>query len=311
MFISQLVTKEFEKIFPSILKNGRVELSVEDLMDAPNAYIMEELNHLKGVRGVNENERKNLESFISLMDEAEALFDYDEEINKMLTDYIHKYPGITSFKFFQIMYQVNHYLDGGLNIDTICVYYNDIFENQSDLVNLEDFFQICDFLIPVLLLEHPSKELISTFQFAIDKFPEKALLRFTLGRLFEMRNDIEQALDWNLQFLGQIEADRIYNETKNTYELKGDSITSEFYNITLLNICTLFFKNNEFENALDYSNKCLNEFQLISEDIYSFQTLFVDPLTVRLRIHIQEGNIDEFKKDWKKRTMRPPLANLD
>ena len=47
-------------------------------------------------------------------------------------------------------------------------------------------------------MEEPSIELLKVIERAVHNYPHKALLKFTLSRLFEMKNDIEEALDWNL-----------------------------------------------------------------------------------------------------------------
>lgn len=299
MNISKLIRKEFKNIFHSILNNGKVELTVDDLMDSPNSYIIEELNFLKGMAGIDEDERKSLLDFIILLEDVEEPVDYDEKINQRLISYIRKYPGIKSFKVFQIMFRMNHYSDGGLDIDGITDYYQEIFENHAEIVNLDDFFQKCNFLLPILLLEKPPKELVPVFMYGIERFPDKALLRFTLGRIYETNHNYDRALEYALQFLGQIESDRIYNESNNTYELMGDSITSEYYHITLLNISTLFYKKNEFKNAFEYSIRCLHEFEVNSEDIYCFQVLFAEPMLIKLRVHIQMDNKVGFIEDYK------------
>ena len=94
MTISQLIQIEFLDVFPSILTNKEVRFSSEDLFDCSNLTNIEVLNSIKGLTGVYEKERTSLINFIELMDEAESLLDYDEEINKRLLDYIDTYPGV-------------------------------------------------------------------------------------------------------------------------------------------------------------------------------------------------------------------------
>lgn len=306
--IIDLVTNDFEQVFPSILKNGKVELTVEDLLETSNSFILEELEYLKGMPSVSENERVSLKDFIILMDESEDPVDYDESINKRLYSYIQAHPGIKSFEFFQIRYRVTHYADGGLDHNTLVEYYKDIFEHQSILIMLHDFFERSEFLIPILLLEEPTKELVSIFQFAIDKYPEKALLKFTLGRLYDMRNEVEKALDWSLKFIGQVEANRIHDAAKDTYEYIGD-YTIEDYHISLSSIARLFYENSELENAYNYSDICMKEYHKSSNDIYSFQFLFLDPMLIKLRTHIRMGNKVDFEKDYE--LLRSTMDDID
>lgn len=298
MNITSLIQKEFEILFPSILNNGKVELTAEDIIDAPNSSIIEKLNHIKGAKGIIENELESLYDFIVLIDLSETSESFDENVNNEFDNYVQKYQGFISFKFLQIMYRVSHFYDEGWDKNELVHYYKDVLESEEDIVRLDDFFQRSNFLLPILLLDEPPVELISILEDAINSFPEKALLKFTLSRILLSHNKIKAALDMNLQFLDQIEADRIYNESSNSFEYYGDSITIEDFHISLSNIASLFYKNNEFEYALEYSDRCLKEFKLNSEDIYSFQILYLDAMIVRLQVFSKNKDINGFKKEF-------------
>jgi tetratricopeptide (TPR) repeat protein len=214
-----------------------------------------------------------------------------------LCSFIKAYPGIKSFRFFQIRYKVTHYSDGGLDSNTLAEYYKGIFENQSELIHLNDFFERSDFLIPVLLLEDPPIDLVSTFQFAVDKYPEKILLQFTMARIYEMRNEPIRALDLYLKFIKHIESENTLDHPCDTGKYQDYSI--EDYHIALSTITNLFYKHKkEYGLALEYADKCLREYQFYSEDIYSTTFLFIDPLQIRLRIHMFQDELMNFKKDY-------------
>jgi len=294
-----LVKKDFEQVFPSLFQNGKVELTVEDLLETSNTLILEELEFLKGTSNVVEKERLILIDFIKLMDEAEDPVDYDESINQRLCYYIKAYPGIKSFEFFQLRYRVTHYGDGGLDCNKLAEYYKDIFDSQSELILLNDFFERSDFLIPVLLMVDPSNDLVSTFQFAVNKYPGKVLLKFTLGRIFEMRKEYQKSLLWHYHFAGQVESDRTCNVFIN-----------EYYHIAISNIASLcFYKIKDYENASIYSEVCLSEFRRNGEDVYSFQVLFLDPILIRLRLSMHNKENEEFKQNY--RLLRSKIDDVD
>ena len=56
--ILELIKKELYQIFPSILCNEKAELNAQDIIDAHNSEIIEELNLIKGEKGINKNELK-------------------------------------------------------------------------------------------------------------------------------------------------------------------------------------------------------------------------------------------------------------
>lgn len=298
MTVIELIKQDFEKVFPSILKNDRVELDSEDIMEAPNSYNIQQLKEFEGVKSINEDERISLLNFINLMDEAEVLLDYDEEINQRLLQYIDKYPGLKSFEFFHIFYRLMHFVEGGLDKDGLEEYYRSIIEIHPELVKLEDFIARINFHVPLLLIENPSSDLIELLHEYYSLFPEKAIIKSLLGRMHELIGDLEKAIEYHLQFLCQIESDRVYNKAEDILEFTGDGITIEDFHLTLSNLTRLFYQNDDFEHALEYSQKCLNEFNIQNEDVYSFQVLFLDPLITKLRILIKRNSIKGFKQNY-------------
>jgi hypothetical protein len=112
--------------------------------------------------------------------------------------------------------------------------------------------------------------------------------------------------------LGQLEDDKIYDEESQSYQFIGDYITIEDFHLGLLSAASLAFKQKDYRKTLIFCNKSLYEYQNCPEDTYFLQNLFIDPLTIRLRVHMIQDE-EAFKKDFEllKSKVEPEVLMMD
>lgn len=298
MNVSQLIKNNFEKIFPSILKNPVSDLVFEDLIDTENSDIVKSISDLSLGDGVNEEEKKSLINFLNLMEDSElVVHDYDENIETRFEEYIERYK-LPSFKFILVRYQTHYFYDENLHPEIRANYYKNLFQNQYDIICLEDFFEVSEALNPILLNNDNPDYYISIFKDAIEKFPVKSILKYILARLFEKNGELGNAIEYCMQFLGQVESDREYNTKSNSYVYHGDSITIEDYIIGLHMAANLFFQDEQFTESLDYCDQLLHQYRENSEDVYSFTISWYDPMILRCKINMKLNNPDAFLADF-------------
>ncbi|MEN8248897.1 MAG: hypothetical protein ABFS32_08190 [Bacteroidota bacterium] len=311
--IIDLVRQDFEKIYTSILNNPKVNIDFEDLLDTNSKSITNLLTNLTGKDGVILEERNCLIEFLSLMERSEdACGEYDEEIEQEFIEYIEKYPNVKSFEFFLIRYQSEFFNDEGIAPDVRVNFYRNVFENYPHLVNLDDFSEESQLLLPILLSDDPPVFYFDIFRKALDTFPHKAILKFVLSRLYEKSN-LEKSIEYCLQFLGQIESDRTYDSVENIYIYSGDSITIENHVVAMYTLAELFYINSEYEYSLDYCDKLLEHYESHKEAEYDFSMTFFEPMIIRCRIHMKQNNVDAFRKDFEqiRRTFEEEDMNTD
>jgi tetratricopeptide (TPR) repeat protein len=300
MTVNDLLKHNFEKIFPSILKNPKSDLVFEDLIDTENSVIVKSICDLSLGDGVNQEEKKSLIDFLNLMEDSElVVYDYDEVIQKRFEQFIERY-NLPSFKFILIRYRTHYFYDEGIHPELRADFYKNLFREYADIICLEDFFEVSEALNPILLNNDNPDYFIPIFKQALDNFPQKSILKYILARLFEKNGELGNTIEYCMQFLGQVESDRNYNIKSKTYVYHGDSITIEDYIIGLHMAANLFFQNEQFTESLDYCDQLLDQYQGNSEDVYSFTISWYDPMILRCKIHMKLKNSDAFLADFKK-----------
>lgn len=294
MKVRQQLRKDFEKIFPSILRNPNSNLVFDDIFDGNHNIIINALTSLSENEGINQEEKNSLIGLLKLLEESElVVYDYDEEIEKKFDIYIERY-NLPSFKFILVRYQTHFFYDEGIHPEVRSDFYKNLFRKYADIICLEDFFEISEVLNPLLLNNDNPDYFIPIFQLAIDSYPQKSILKYILSRLYEKKGDIENAIEYCMQFIGHVESDRKYNTKSKTYVYQGDSITIEDYIIGLHMAMNLFYKNEQFTESLDYCDQLLLQYRGNSEDVYSFTISWYDPMILRCKIHMKLNNSDAF-----------------
>lgn len=298
MKIRELIDKDFKIAFPTVL-NENTGLSVGDIFDSSHSDFINELNKLYGVAEVAEKERITLKKFLEIFEEAECTLDFDPEIEQELHRYIYKYPNQTSFRFCLIYYIVDCFIEDGPSDKQLVEFYMSTFENHPHLIVLDDFFSVTKFLLPILLCEKHPKELIDVFKDAIQRYPDKVYLKYAMSKIYETNKAYEIALNYALEFLGQLESEKIYDRSSQSYQFTGDFIDSvEDFHIGLCNAADLSFRIGDFKSTMIYCDKLLLEYQQFKNDTYSFQNLFIFPTVIRLRVFMLHSE-EEFIKDYK------------
>lgn len=298
MTVNDLLKHDLEKIFSSILKNPKSGLVFDDLLDTDHGVIIQSISSLRINDGVKGDEKKSLIDFLNLMEESElVVYEYDQDIEKRFEDYIERY-NLPSFKFIQVRYQTQYFYDERINPEVRENFYENLFSKYADIICLEDFFEVSEALNPILLNNDLPKYYLPSFHKAIDSFPQKSILKYIVARLYEKNGEVEKAIEYCMQFIGQLESERIYNSNTNSYIYHGDSITIEDYIIGLHMAANLFFQNEQFTEALEYCDQLLNQYKGNKENVYSFALGWYDPMILRCKIHIKLNNSDAFISDF-------------
>lgn len=288
MTIINLINKEFQIVFPSIIGEGRINL--EGILKMPYQDSEKELYKLKGK--VNEEERIELLTLLKLMDSD----DYNPLVESQLKDYVRKYPAVLSFKIILIIYQADGYSENGFKDDKEVLDFYSFLENYPDIIRLDDLFFRSRIQTPLLMMDNPSIEIVNLLIKAVNTYPDKAEFKYLVGALYHIIKDYTNSNESLLQYEGQIISDRIFDKEYNQYIYYGDDVTLDQHILVMYCIMNNFYQMSAYDNAIKYADLLLSV-----NDIYraDYQFCFVGPMTTRLRIFIKLGKREEFKHDYK------------
>lgn len=293
--IEDLIIKEFETAFKSIL-NRTTGLDAEFLLETAHSYILSELESFKGVKGVIEEERKDLLDFMILADELED-GTYDIKAEHKLRKVLEKYP-LLSIRVFLFLYQVEGFAENGFTSDELTEFYKTVFRHP-DLVNLENCFSLSKILIPIFLATEVPERLVELFYTSILNHPDKVMLKYALARIYEIRKDYDSAIDMNLQFIEQLKSTKVFDEKKDRHIFQGDGINDdEEYILSLTSLAESHFKIKQYDITLDFCKILQQMYDSDDQSIYSFQFLLVNPIMLKLRCYMMQNSIDDFKAEF-------------
>lgn len=288
MTICQLIEKELLELFPSILNNGKVDLTTDDILNLPNSDLFEELNQIKGTPNLDEEEYAELYNLLILLDQCESENE-DIDLEKEFGRFIEKYPDTLLFTYLRIHYTTSSIITGDFQGDYVS-FYKSLFKNHPEFFNntISDFLERSNLIESILLINKPPIALLNLIEDATKRH-SLSNLKFLLGQIFYQKKAYQRALLQFYHFTGQVES-----------ELPHDNYTQEQYHIAISNISYItFYHIKDYENASLYAEVCLSEYEKNGEDIYSFQYLFFEPILIRLRLCISNMEYDEFMQNYK------------
>lgn len=289
--IKDLIQKDFQEVFPSIIGEGENKLSIDDLMETSNSLLYKELQLMK--ESINPTEVAGLVSFIELMEISEIDIEYDSNTHYKLKRLAEKYPDHDSFRFFLYRYLLSTSYDNEENsLENLTRLINRIITDP--LFALTDFITVSGFGDLILSLINVSEPLLTTLQDAVSRFPNKIILLWITAHLFRVQGNYEEAIRYNLLFL-----DKLKEMKKKVSKVKFDLdfVDADAEQMVCFQIADLLYDTGNFTEAIIFCNRILDQHK---RKPFSESTSFYlyDTLIIRIRIHIASNDKSAFNKDF-------------
>jgi hypothetical protein len=284
MTIKELITSDFQKVFPSIIGNETGMLSVDDLMDISHEHIVKEINNLSSNNNLDET--SELVSLLELVETSELDIEYDSHVHFLLKRFSEKYPDHKSFRFCEFRYVLNtitNYKD--CTKDFLTRFYDKVLADHS-LMNLADFIQESGFGNSLLLLNEVSDEIVDMLEDAISRYPQKIILLWITAHLYRVHGNLQEAIKYNQLFL-----EKLQQNSQEEYDL--DFVDNESEEMVCYQLADLHFISGSIEESLFYCDKVLS-----IEQAKENSTYYYDALIIRIRIHMSNKNSAAFHQDY-------------
>lgn len=286
------------------LKNGQSKILLDRVKNILNEIDEEEIDFEKILTEIQNDEKlSTLKTFRWHVEQLARINTYygtiidlpsdafiETDIKKV-NELILSQPQNRLLPLFWIIYKMESFKASESFTREIVSIYEAIFEEYGYLVEIDDFFKRTNLLYQSCLVENPEGGcFISIFQKAIEKFPEKLVLKLSLARF----------LHDNQNYNGSVEVLKsICVQTENLIRFPDnatqDSFIYEDYIYSKQFLAINYDKLGETDKVQYYADSVISYFyQSGDEDILSYSDSFL----LRMRINLNKGENQKVMEDY-------------
>ncbi|MBN1415657.1 MAG: hypothetical protein JW973_11195 [Bacteroidales bacterium] len=284
MQIKDLLKKDFQKVFPTILGDEEGKISISDLMDTSHDIIVSRIQDLN--EGINQEEKSEIIFYLELVESSELDIEYDAHFHYLLKRFAEKYPEQKSFRFCEFRYVLNTLSNNKDSTqDFLTRFYDKILADHS-LMNLADFIQESGFGNSLILLNEVSDEIVDMLKGAISHYPQKIILLWITAILLRVQGKHKEVIKYNKLFLEKLQE----SGTNGIYDL--DYVDEESELMVSYQLADLYYQIGDNSNSMNYCDIVLSKDQGKESNIY------YDALIIKIRIHMSYNDYDAFQNDY-------------
>jgi hypothetical protein len=236
---------------------------------------------------------EKLAGFDPSEESIDALLSYkyvETEINNF-SELIKTQPGNKLLPLLWIIYKMESFVLSEPGDKDILSLYEIVFEKFGYLVELENFFSTTNLLYKSYLVDKNRGDyFIPLFKMAVERYPEKPVLKLSLARFLYDNHDYNVSIEVLKSLCDQIESIRISPD-------KGpqDSLYEDDYMYAKQSLAKNYDKLGDTEMVQHYADQVINYFhESGGEDNLSY----IDSFFLRMRINLNKGEDQKVMEDY-------------